>query len=265
MLQARQLLVMEKKMDLDYIHNVRELALDQWLEQMVTNYIVAAGGNIEKKRDGYTLYWPDKTVQVGIEFGSVQGQGLGLEDARVAAILEDMPVYVKGQPIPHLKLRQIEYNVSGYWSLWRIGLQGGNHSRQRALALFITDGGQVFLPLAQRLWEKLNSADSFDFLGYKQCNEASYDMLELNAMNYGQSIYKELETTHLELVQKEEEKGKLAYKLRRSAIDRIGLENVRNFRLRKLAREEDDWRHRLSQDRSYVPVLSPICLLYVEG
>lgn len=265
MRQAKQLLVMEKQMDLNYVQNVRELALDRWLEQMVTNYIVATGGSAEKRQNGYVLHWPDNTVQEGIEFGSVQGQGLGMEDSRVAAIVENMPVYVKGQPVPHIRLKEAEYSVTGYWSLWRVGLQGGNHSRQRVLALFATDDGKVFMPVAERVWEKLSNVDAFAFTGFRNFDTAAFSKLEQSALNYGQGIYRDLEAIHLEMVQKEEEKGNLAFRLRRAAINRIGLDNVRNFRLRKLSREEEEWRQRMEKDRAYVPVLSPICLLYVEG
>jgi len=265
MKQARQLLVMDKQLDLDYVDNVRKLALDKWLKQMVTNYIKATGGSVIKEKDGYTLHWPDGTAQRGVEFGSAEGQGLGLADSKVAAITEKKLVYVKGQPVPHIKLLQIEYNVSGYWSLWRVGLQGGHHSRQRVLPLFYTDTGQVFLPLAQRFWEKLDSADSFAFLGYKDFDETAFEKLEKCALGYGNGIFQELESNHLEIVQKEEEKGRLAFKLRRSAIERIGLPNVRNYRLRQLEKEEEEWQRHLAHDRLYVPVLSPMCMLYVEG
>jgi hypothetical protein len=48
-------------------------------------------------------------------------------------------------------------------------------------------------------------------------------------------------------------------------LNRIGLPEVRQFRLRKLDEEEREWTAALSRREQVFPELQPICVLFVEA
>ena len=59
------------------------------------------------------------------------------------------------------------------------------------------------------------------------------------------------------------QKGQRAFEARRKAIERIGLLQVRNHRLRELAREETQWKERLAEQEAALPELTALILLQV--
>jgi len=68
-----------------------------------------------------------------------------------------------------------------------------------------------------------------------------------------------------ERVQREEERGSYAFAARRRAIERVGLPEVRNYRLMRLDEEERLWRDGLSRRTQVVPELVPILLVRIVG
>lgn len=102
------------------------------------------------------------------------------------------------------------------------------------------------------------------FTGFKECG-ASLELLEEKLQQQGYSLFKELEQLHQERIKREREKGELAFRLRREAIAGVGLKRVREYRLRQLESEEQSSRERLKAEESFIPELTPVCVIFVEG
>ena len=63
--------------------------------------------------------------------------------------------------------------------------------------------------------------------------------------------------------QQEEEKGEYSYRGRNKLLGEIGLSEVREFRLKQLARERDVWRVQIAAQRNILPELNPLLILNV--
>lgn len=64
---------------------------------------------------------------------------------------------------------------------------------------------------------------------------------------------------------REEERGMIAFASRRKAIDRLGLPEVRQFRLARLDEDESQWRSELKSARRIVPEMRPLLMLNIEN
>lgn len=269
--QVREIIKDEKELDLDLISRLKGIPLAQWLKIMTINYILASGGTVQPKLTGYDLVWPDRSVFQDVSFGEsrqtlVIGKMLTLQEEKVAGILKLKHVFVPGESVPVLQLKDLPGSINGYWALWRIGLNCPGHtSIARMLPVFLSSEGKVFLPTAKFLWDRLmDEGQEIVLAGFKDSGDV-LKVLEEKVMDQGYSLFKEMEQIHMQRLNREQEKGELAFRLRREAISGLGLKGVKDYRLRQLDREEKFWRERLGHEENYIPELTPVCVVYVEG
>ena len=124
----------------------------------------------------------------------------------------------------------------------------------------------MFRPTAQRIWELLMAApvDIMDIWRDERvimAQQAAYAAIEKVA----RPIYDELLRAHQERLQRERAKGEYAFAARRRAIERIGLDNVRQHRLALLAREETLWLQEFARRVESAPTVTPLLFLSITG
>ena len=89
-------------------------------------------------------------------------------------------------------------------------------------------------------------------------------LLEL-AKEQGRSLYDELLQEHQSRLLREKEKGDYAFSARRKVIERIGLPQVREYRLNLLQQEERRWSEALERKHQVYPEIVPLIVIWVEG
>lgn len=268
--RVREIIKDEKELDIDLVNRIKGLPLGQWLKTMTINYLLAHGGSVKSKLTGYDLVWPDETVFQDISFGENKAAPTGckvltLQEEMVANILKLKHVFVSGEPVPVLQVKGLPEGIKGYWALWRIGLNCLGRNIERMLPVFLTEEGKVYLPTARFIWERLmDEGQEIHFTGFKDGGDIP-GLLEEKIQQQGYSLFKEMEQLHQERIKRKREKGELAFRLRREAISGLGLKSVKEYRLKQLDREERSWRERLRQEESFIPELTPVCVVFVEG
>ena len=177
-----------------------------------------------------------------------------------------MPRFVPGQPIPSIELTSIPWEIRGYWSLWTVGLRSAEWRKERILALFQHDDGRVLAPTARHVWnlllEQMPTPRS-----YMAGSESSRVFAEVTsaAERHGHPLYEELLRFHHARLDKERERKRNAFDVRRRIIERIGLFAVRQHRLNELDREETAWRIESESSDQVHPELVPRLIIRVEG
>ena len=107
--------------------------------------------------------------------------------------------------------------------------------------MFLHDNGRVFLATARYIWEQLLTND-LESVGearrrHRQGKEATqtFEQVWESAVVQGKTIYDELVHKHRQQLDREQKKGEYAFAARQRAIKRIGLRQVRDYRLAQLA------------------------------
>ncbi len=77
----------------------------------------------------------------------------------------------------------------------------------------------------------------------------------------GKTIYDELVQKHRQQLDRERDKGEYAFAARRRGIERVGLPQVRGYRLAQLEQEEQAWCEQLNQAAEVNPELVPLLLI----
>ena len=246
--------------------------LPHWVESMTVSYLQANSCRAEKKRGTWDLEWPDGQMFSNIVFTRKDADNiptarhLTLEDSRVRGLAMSLPRVARGQPIPSIVIPGVADEVTGFWSLWGITIHTDDWNQRRILAVFLHDDGRVLMPTARHIWNQLLTV-SLMIHGHLAGDPARdvFDRVMEVAEKQGKAIYDELAQIHRERLTRERDKGTYAFAVRRRAVDRIGLPQVRNHRLAILDREEREWHARLERRAQVIPEVVPLLLTRLDG
>jgi hypothetical protein len=130
--------------------------------------------------------------------------------------------------------------------------------------VFLSEEGKLFLPTARHIWDALQTAEAQvqTTLGQDESITA-HESLQIAAEQAGQELFDALQQAHLASVAREEERGVVSFASRRKAIERVGLPEVRQFRLSRCDADESEWRHELQSARQIVPEIRPLLMLRI--
>jgi hypothetical protein len=92
---------------------------------------------------------------------------------------------------------------------------------------------------------------------------STFEKLQSAAEEHGKPIYEALLQEHRGRIAREREKADYAFAARRRTVERIGLPQVRNYRLNLLAQEERSFQEQLNQKAHALPELSPLIVIRV--
>jgi hypothetical protein len=263
--------------DLPAAEKLRSHPLPHWIEQMTTHYLQTEECKLEKDLLGWNFTWPDgEKVQSAVFQSrdlSSDGNLLSLENARIRGLAMNLPQFIPGQPLPCVSINGLPKTVSGLWGLFEIRMsvqQPANSqiriplTRRSYLPVFMSNEGKLFMPTARHIWDQLLTNDlRIDSL--KDTNEsiAAGEKLLSAAEQAGQELFDTMQNAHFAAVAREEERGMIAFASRRKAIDRLGLPEVRQFRLARLDEDESQWRSELKSARQIVPEMRPLLMLNI--
>ena len=272
--------------------------LSAWVEAMTVSWLrarsdVVCGQRAESKekkvgaevigKDGkhtvWRLTWPDGHVSEGAFTQSVllspHYSNLSLEEPRIRGLAMQLPRFVPGQPVAIVSIPGLSPEIIGFWSLWQISIvldsSPSGHSssfarQRRVLPLFLADNGMVYMPTARYVWDQLLSANvDVRSMMDASVSQAVLEKLRRAAEEHGKPIYEGLMQEHQRRIAHEKEKAEYAFAARRRNIERIGLPQVRNYRLNILAQEERSFQEQLERKARALPELSPLIVLRIEA
>ncbi|WP_374211424.1 DEAD/DEAH box helicase [Thiolapillus sp.] len=199
---------------------------------------------------------------------------LNLENNRVRGLALNLPQVAAGQPLPCVTVSGLPSSITGLWGLFEIRLQAGMHQKTQSLripmvrrgyvSVFLSEEGKLFLPTARHIWDALQTAEPqvMDTLSIEESTTA-YERLQETAEQAGHELFDSLQQKHLSSVAREEERGMVAFGSRRKAIERVGLPEVRQYRLARCDSKEAEWRNELQSVRQIVPEIRPLLMLKI--
>jgi superfamily II DNA or RNA helicase len=270
--------------------------LPHWVEVMTTSYLrsmkrtvgCASMAEITGKEGIHHIWrlrWPDGFEQEGcFSHTALRTTHLGIEEPRIRELAIRLPRFVPRQPIPAVWIPGLPVDVQGLWSLWQISvlshkspsmgrsngsvtLDSGPETRlRRIMPLFLADNGAVYLPTARHVWDQLLAASAqVRVVLDNAASQAAFEKLQSAAEEHGKPIYEALLQEHRGRIVREREKADYAFAARRKTVERIGLPQVRNYRLNLLAQEERSFQEQLDQKAHALPELFPLIVIRVEG
>ncbi|MBV1929001.1 MAG: hypothetical protein KUG81_05760, partial [Gammaproteobacteria bacterium] len=195
-----------------------------------------------------------------------------LDRPKVRGLLQSLPGWVPEQYVPTVSIPSIPDSVDGVWSLWQIsldtsGLALSRSNKQTAyFPVYQTMEGKAFPATAKRVWEALLSNDAvIDTDEFLQPDHASvYEFAKQQAEEAGISTFDRLKDKYTENLTQEKEKFEYGFKARERTIERIGLPEVKSFRMTKLLQEQKQWQADFTDRQKIKPELNALLILKIK-
>ncbi len=263
----------ETKLDPTTAQQLSSHPLPFWVERMATAYVRSEGSKVQRDLFSYTLDWPDGSRMERVSFQSRPAQDRGLqhislEDARIRRLVQQLPRVAITEPIPCVQFANLPAEVVGYWSLWRIALDNQSLRDMKIIPIFHHDDGRILGPTARHIWDTLLE-ERPDVVQTRTKTgsevEEVFHRLRAEAERLGLDSFHDLHARHQQRLKREQEKGQHAFQVRRDALGRLGLPEVRQHRLKRLDEEERTWATELRKREQILPELQPVILLRVEA
>jgi len=246
--------------------------LPHWVERMTVSYLKAHGGQAERKGQSWNITWPDGEIYTNVIFTGKEAERfptarhLTLEEPKIRGLAMRLPRFAPGQPVPVVSLPGVPKEINGVWSLWRIAITTMEWNRRRIMPLFLADDGRVFMPTARHVWDQLLMASpKIRSILDAQVSQTVHAQMHKAAEEQGKPIYEALVQEHRARIAREREKADYAFAARRKTIERIGLPQVRNYRLALLAQEEKAFQQQLNERAHVYPEMVALLMIRVEG
>ena len=261
--------------DMQVAEQLRSHPLPHWVERMTTGYLESHGGEAVRRRSCWSLRWPDGREERKCVFTAREAERmpdaalLNLENDMIRGLALNVPQTAIGMPVPCVGASGIPSDITGLWGLFEIRLRTETCTNTSSLripplrrayfSVFASDEGKLFLPTARHILDVLRTEDvrvhgalsvESSLLAVEKLREA--------AERAGRESYEALRQEHFASLAREEARGSTAFASRRNAIERVGLPEVRRYRLARCDTEEAEWRAELRAARRVVPEIRPL-------
>ena len=188
---------------------------------------------------------------------------LSVSDPQIQMLLGDKIVWHQKDGIPVFEVKGVN-TENGLWSLWRISLSDGDEN-QRMISLFINDN-DVYRPAASKLlWdEMLHNKITLNMLGSESLNDDTYCAILSRAAELTEDTFLEMKNHYYSWHEQEYKKRRYALTLRIEAANKIGIENIRVSRIKKLERQLQELQQEYNRHKSICPSLQPMLICKVK-
>lgn len=266
-------------------HKISLHPLPYWIERMTINYLKGNGGKATCNDDQiWHLQWPDGEEWQNSLFDKKLAEGypsveyITLDKPKIRGLLQSLPGWVPQQYTPKVSIPSIPSSVDGLWSLWQITIDTSGLAQTKSLKqtayfpVYQTMEGKSFPATAKRIWEALlsNDAEIHKDTQLKDGNslysehEEVYEYAQQQAEEIGLDIFESLKNKYKDNLAQEKEKMEYAFKAREQAIERIGLPEVKTFRLNKLKQEKAKWLQSYTERKKVKPEMNALLILRVK-
>ena len=246
---------------------VKYSPLPVWLEEMMDLYVKSEHGMINKQWTGvseYTLhnlklraiFEADKQTE------NPDAEHLTLQHPFVKRLLDVIDGHSQTS-IPIIKFQKSE-DISGYLTLWKVTAKNSYETKTAYSAQFIADNGRIFAPYGNDIWNRLvQEKQSFEYMGESDCrlDLTNNEMLTNNL----HALFYRMEAEIQANIEIRAEKKLKALSYAEHRIERIGIENIRRAKMRKLLTEKEEWTNIFAKGRSVVPDVNHILTVRIDG
>jgi len=252
-----------------------------WIEVMTLAWIRARGGSAQKTGYFWEIQWPDGTKDPRCTFDPRKVECdsscsiLSVEDKRLQHLLSSIPMFAPGSAIPTLSLNDLPGDIQGIWALGEIDLSSNTapapkllrlpSSRRAFVPLFLNNSGTSFVPTALRIWDLLLSEEP-RVHGYILGQDAQFlcDKVAKAMEQRATDQYEILQSTYEESLAQEKKRADNSFLAREKAINRIGLTEVRNYRLKHLEEEKRQWETEFKKANLVVPQMKLLLIAAIQ-
>lgn len=241
--------------------------LPVWLEELMDLYALSNNGKVDKHLTGVIDYEVNSEKVSAVfdtskQLDNPDVEHLTLQHPLIKKILDE----VDGNSQMSVPIIKSHYgnDTPGYLTIWKITAKNSYETKVTYSTQFIADSGKVFAPYGNDIWNRLvQDRTCFEYIGETENVVEFYHYPQLDSNLHG--IFHRMESDIQSNLKNIAERKLRALKFAQQRISRIGIENIRKAKLRKLYKEKESWDNAFTQGRSVVPDVKLILTVRVDG
>ena len=187
---------------------------------------------------------------------------INLQDPLIKQILNEVDAGMQGK-IPVLQSFDGK-ETGGYLTIWKVSALNERESKVTYSAQFVSNQGRVFVPYANALWNKLvQDANAFQQVSWETVCPDFESNTQLHNNLY--AVFHRMEEGIMTGLQTIAEKKLRALDFTEQRLSRIGIENIRLAKMRRLKEEREVWMDTFRKSAHVVPEVKHILTVKIDG
>ena len=187
---------------------------------------------------------------------------INLQDPLIKQILNEVDAGMQGK-IPVLQSFDGK-ETAGYLTIWKVSALNERESKVTYSAQFVSNQGRVFVPYANALWNKLvQDANAFQQVSWETVCPDFESNTQLHNNLY--AVFHRMEEGIMTGLQTIAEKKLRALDFTDQRLSRIGIENIRLAKMRRLKEEREVWMDTFRKSAHVVPEVKHILTVKIDG
>ena len=187
---------------------------------------------------------------------------INLQDPLIKQILNEVDAGMQGK-IPVLQSFDGK-ETAGYLTIWKVSALNERESKVTYSAQFVSNQGRVFVPYANALWNKLvQDANAFQQVSWETVCPDFESNTQLHNNLY--AVFHRMEEGIMTGLQTIAEKKLKALDFSEQRLSRIGIENIRLAKMRRLKEEREEWMNTFRKCAHVVPEVKHILTVKIDG
>ena len=260
--------VEENEIDNKMAAEVKHSPLPQWLEGLVYEHTVINGGSVSKNLLGYTEIEVNKkkkkvTFDAEVSLNNPETEHITLQSDWIRKILSDLGEFDFTQGIPVIQSVDND-ETPGYWSLWQISAKNFFETKTSYQCFFIADNGKKYSAYANDIWNRLISGDT-KFMTEPATSDCDKKKIEGELNDALFVVFQNLQADVMNKMKFKAENRINSYNFQRSRIDKIGIDNIRKSKLKRLDTEHEQWLKEFQSNKKIIPGIKQLLTIRVNG
>lgn len=261
-------LVAEEEIEYKKASDIKHSPLPYWLESLIQQYTIINGGSISKDLSGISdVKINNETKRITFDSEvSLSHPGLEhitLQHDWVREILNNYGQFNSEDGTP-IVISENEVETPGYWSLWEVSAKNSLERKVQYHCFFIADNGKQYAVYANDIWNRLISGTSnFKTNGKQYPNNLTNVEFQLEDSLY--IMFQNLEAELMASMKVKKENKVNSYLFQKSRINKIGIENIRKSKLRKLEESHEKWLKEFQSMQKIVPGTKHLLTIRING
>ncbi len=240
--------------------------LSNWLEQLILQYTSIRGGRVEKDLMGNLGVKVDNetkkiTFNAETALNNPEVEHITLQHDWIKNILNNIGEFNTENGIPVLRSKSGK-ETAGTWSLWEISAFNNFESKTGYYSFFLATDGKLFTAYANDIWNRLISGEhDFEFYGVQQEGSNAARALQ-NALF---TTFQNLEVSVSAIMDTKLKNKEKAFEFQKLRINKIGIKNIREAKLKKLVSEHERWISEFKASKKIIPGIKHLLNIKIDG
>lgn len=260
----------EDSINLDGTDKIKRSPIPVWLRKMSEAYFHDKSIKYQSLLDGISveLYKDEPakiyTFDTKTSLDNPVPEMLTVQSDLIQKMLCEAVPVKEDNAIPVVKLPE-DSNAEGTFMLWKLTARNAYESHTKIVPIFISKDNQYFASYSQKLWSSLSMGELEAKVEMSENGSAKiFDELQNKAEERLMGIYGDMENeinTHSSIMRANREK---AFNFQIRQAERIGIEQIKNYRLRKYKNEYEAWVNNYETDKQVIPELECLMIMKVK-